>query len=300
MKLFSIFSIYLLLSIPIVSSIKCTERKGCECNCDWIKNLQLSKLKDDGSCCFLCCYKEYDKSSTDFSVSKSYFCPLKTDLIQTYGNPVLLDQGWINKGPGGVATKSSFNLLGGFVEYDIDVSKVEQGVNANIYTISPLFPSSGFEQRYYCDGQKKDSAWCTEIDWIESNGNCLGASTLHMIQGGGIGCTAWGCSTHYKYNGKTFFHMKIIYSQDGTITIFRDNKKIDQIKPSPTNIEIKNFIEQYSKRGAVIYSSLWKGWVPLEKSCLNNGNLDISEFTISNLKIYGNLIQGPKTTLCEK
>lgn len=285
-----------LLFISNVSGIQCPK---CECNCDWIKRLDIKTLRNDGTCCFSCCYDNIlVKGNGEEKEKLDFFCPSKSDIIQAYGNPTLLDQGWKNIGSGGVATKSSFNLLGGFVEYDIDVSKVEPGVNANIYTISPLFPITGFEQKFYCDGQKKDLTWCTEIDWIESNGNCLGASTLHMIQGPGIGCTAWGCSTHYKYNGTTKFRMKIEHSKEGKISILRDNKKINDVKPPPNNIEVNNLVEQYTNRGAVIYSSLWKGWVPLEKSCFSNGNLQTSEFTISNLKIKGKLVQGPKPTLC--
>lgn len=262
-----------------------------ECDCNWSNSKDCSSV--NSTTCFVCCCK---KSVVD---DMKYFCPSEKDLVVAYGNPTLFKQGWLNKGPGGVATKSSFNLLGGFVEYDVDVSKVEQGVNANIYTISPLFPKSGFNQKFYCDGQKKDSEWCAEIDWLESNGNCLGATTLHMIQGPGTGCTAWGCSTHFQYEGKTNFRMKIQYSRDGkNIDVYRDNKLIDRIKPTPTNIEINNLVEQYTNRGAVIYSSLWKGWVPKEKLCKSDGNLQTSEFTIKNLKIYGKLIQGSDTTLC--
>lgn len=275
---------------------KCSLRNGCICNCEWTKQVDCLKIRDDGSCCFSCCCKtsKNTQPTQPTQPKLEYYCPNKDDFIQAYGNPILLNRGWINKGSGGVATKSSFNILGGFIEYDIDVSKVEPGVNANIYSISPIFPSSGFTQKFYCDGQKKDSEWCTEIDWIESNGNCLGASTLHMIQGPGSGCTAWGCNVHYEYNGKTKFHMKIQYSKEGKITIYRDEQVITEFKPKPTEKEVQNLLEQYSNRGAVIYSSLWKGWVPLQQKCKTDGNLENSEFKIENLKIYGKLIQGPK------
>ena len=46
-------------------------------------------------------------------------------------------------GGGSGATKAAFNLLGGSVEFDFDVSNVHPGVNSNIYTISPNGVGSG-------------------------------------------------------------------------------------------------------------------------------------------------------------
>merc|ERR1712176_363289 len=108
--------------------------------------------------------------------------------------PVVVDQGWTVAGGGGVASKSAFNLLGGYVEYDVDISNIGVGVNANIYSISPSFSGSEFNKTAdYCDGAAYGADWCIEMDWLESNGNCGGASTIHTIQGGGgNGCTAWG------------------------------------------------------------------------------------------------------------
>lgn len=134
-----------------------------------------------------------------------------------------MDQGWTIHGDGGAATKAAFNLVGGFVEYDMDVSGVHTGVNANIYSISPTIGSQGYSGDNYCDGAVNDKPWCLEVDWIESNGNCGGASTLHTKQGpGNDGCTAWGCRASYHYNGRTSFHMRIEYGQDGSWTTIRD------------------------------------------------------------------------------
>jgi len=98
--------------------------------------------------------------------------------------PSLTDGGWTVNGGGGVASKAAFNLLGGYVEYDIDLSNVDNGVNANIYTISPAsFSGSYFNKTLdYCDGAATGSDWCMELDWIEANGHCGGASTIHTIE----------------------------------------------------------------------------------------------------------------------
>merc|ERR1719230_1621708 len=45
------------------------------------------------------------------------YCPGKDDLAVAYGNPQLVDGGWTISGGAGAATKSAFNLLGGYVEF---------------------------------------------------------------------------------------------------------------------------------------------------------------------------------------
>ena len=122
------------------------------------------------------------------------YCPTADDLTIAYCDdgpnhdmpcPSLTDGGWTVNGGGGAATKSAFNLLGGYVEYDIDLSNVDSGVNANIYTISPAsFSGSYFNKTLdYCDGAATGSDWCMELDWIEANGHCGGAATIHTIEG---------------------------------------------------------------------------------------------------------------------
>merc|ERR1711957_631746 len=136
------------------------------------------------------------------------YCPSVEDLTIAYCDkscPQLINQGWKIEGGGGAATKSAFNLNGGFVEFDLDVSNVDGGVNANLYTISPeSFASDHFNKTLdYCDGAATGSDWCMEMDWIEANGHCAAATTVHTKEGpGNDGCTAWGCRTTYHFNGK--------------------------------------------------------------------------------------------------
>lgn len=240
------------------------------------------------------------KHTSNYSEYISY-CPSVNDLIVAYGNANLYDGGWHIQGGGAAATKASFNLLNGYVEYDVDFSSTNTGVNANIYTISPKYiPSSGFNQNNYCDGAKSDSNWCTEVDWIETNGNCGGATTLHTREGtGNDGCTAWGCKAEYYYNGRPSFHMRVEFKNDGSWTTIHDDKIINQydLNPTPQSYDLKVLSEAYKSSGAVIYSSQWTGWVPLE-SCGTYGNLDSSYFSIRNLKITGTVVQGPIPRLC--
>merc|ERR1712194_170687 len=135
----------------------------------------------------------------------------------------LQDQGWHVNGNAGAATKAAFNLLGGSVEFDIDFSGVQRGVNANIYTISPSIGGGGYQASNYCDdGGSKP--FCLEVDWIESNGACGGATTLHTNpEKSNNPCSSWA-------------YLK----------------------------------STYESKGAVIYSSEWTGWVPLDGPCGGN------------------------------
>ena len=114
------------------------------------------------------------------------FCPAAGDLVTAYtadgGQVKLFDSGWAISAGGAAATAASFNLLGGYVEYDIDFSATNPGVNANIYSVSPQFPGSRFSQDAYCDGSRPAGpGYCTEVDYIETNGNCGGA-----VRGGAL------------------------------------------------------------------------------------------------------------------
>jgi hypothetical protein len=212
----------------------------------------------------------------------------------------LQDGGWRIQGNGGAATKSAYNLLGGFVEFDVDLSGVTPGVNANIYTISPSIGGGGYQGGNYCDGAVNDKPWCLEVDWIESNGNCGGATTLHTKPGNGPdGCTAWGCRASYHYNGKASFHMRVEYGTDGSWTTIRDGQVIDagSLSPRPGGFDWGVIKSSYESKGAVIYSSEWSGWVPVE-DCGTSGNLEGSHFSISNLRIKGSIVQGPTPRAC--
>merc|ERR1711865_128732 len=178
--------------------------------------------------------------------------------------PTIVDGGWTVNGGGGVASKSAFNLLGGSVEYDIDISNVDHGVNANIYTVSPASFSGSFFNKTldYCDGAATGSDWCMELDWIESNGHCGGASTIHTIEGpGNDGCTAWGCrvSEHYS-NSK--FHMKIEHAANGAWTITRDGNVLSGFSPDPSGAwdYIKQMHETCTARASA--SPTWSLLVP--------------------------------------
>lgn len=249
-------------------------------------------------------------SLTGAAAAAELYCPSADDLTIAYCDngpdgskpcPQLVDQGWKIEGGGGAATKSAFNLNGGFVEFDLDVSNVDGGVNANIYTVSPAsFAQDHFNASVdYCDGAATGDDWCMEADWTEVNGHCAGASTLHTVEGpGSDGCTAWGCRTQYHFNGKSSFHMKIDYDQSGQWTISRDGEVLDNLSPAPDDATWEYVKTIHETRGAVIYSSEWVGWVPVDDCGTDAGDLYGSSFEVSNLVISGSVVKGPVPSKC--
>lgn len=233
------------------------------------------------------------------------YCPAAGDLVAAYGKPQIRDQGWTVTGGAAVATKAAFNLLGGYVEFDVDFSSTKPGVNANVYTLSPpLVDKAGFDQTKYCDGAKTDNTWCPEVDWIESNGACGAAATLHTVKGPGPnGCTAWGCRSEGTYPSGARFHMRVEYDADGGYRVKMGSKVITfaSMQPTPGAGDKAIVAAAYQAAGAVIYSSQWVGWVPLEGQCgasASEAVLAGSTFSVSNLVISGCVIQGPAPRTC--
>ena len=294
---------FLFLSSTVSAVKHCDARGGCDCDCSWATSSTCGH--DDGSCCFGCCCGSTPTppGPNPTPGSLKTYCPSANDLTAAYGSPQIYDQGWTVSGGGAAATKAAFNLLGGQVEFDFDVSGVRTGVNANIYTISPSgIGSGGFNQNNYCDGAKPaGSQWCVEIDWIESNGNCGGQTTLHDIAGpGSNGCTAWGCASSYHYNGRTSFHMKITHDANGVWNTYRDGQLISpsMMNPSPSGSDWGTVVQHLSQRGAVIYSSQWTGWVPVDDCGTQAGDLGASTFSVKNLRVTGVVLQGPEPRQC--
>ena len=95
--------------------------------------------------------------------------------------------------------------------------------------------------------------------------------------------------------------MKITYDTDGTWTTYRDGHAITggSLNPTPSSNDWSILRQYYSEHGAVIYSSQWVGWVPID-SCGTSGDLGASSFSVRNLRISGKVLQGPTPTKCSK
>jgi len=246
-----------------------------------------------------------------FAFAWADYCPSASDLQVAYTDnstahapPIIVDGGWTTQGGGGVCTKATFNLLGGWVAYNMDVANVPSGVNANIYCISPKIANeaTGYNPKNeYCDGNNAN--YCPEGDFIESNGNCGGATTLHTVPGTGPSnnCNGWGCGVDYKYSSTSdaTFSMNISFTSGGVWTVTRNGRSVGSLNPPPQQLDWDNLANAFRNQGALIYSSQWVGWVPGIDGCgTANGNLTNAKMIISNLRISGTKLHGPTPRSC--
>jgi len=235
----------------------------------------------------------------------SEYCPAAKDLGFDYtSNPsvqTIHDQGWDITGGARVHSTAAFNLLGGSVEFDYDATGGHEGVNNNFYTISPDLKGGAYtEMGQYCDAQKEGAEWCMELDIIEANGNCGGATTLHTYSGSGWPkCDNGGCQALYNFHGKTKMHIKTEYDTSGVMTVYIDGKAIgyDQMSPKPDGSANSVIAETMKRVGVVFQSSQWGGWVP-EVRCGGGGDEASAHFSLSNLRIKGSVVSGPEPQKC--
>lgn len=225
------------------------------------------------------------------------YCPTAEDMNLEHGNVKFVNGGWEETGDSRVSSKTSFNLLGGYIEFDMDNSQTNAGVNTNIYTVSMQGDNCG--EKCYCDIQQNGSPVCMELDIIETNGKCQLASTWHTVPGfGGGGCDAGGCA----YDGSlpaAKYHMKSTWSEDGHWLTYLNGKPLipNNYEKNVRESDIKIVKDTMMSRGAAIESSQWVGWVP-GQGCPGGGDLPSSKFSISNLRVLGKVHHGPEPTKC--
>ena len=228
-----------------------------------------------------------------------------------------------------IETASSLTSIGTStchcISIDLDFSAASDGVNANIYTISPQLHGSVFSKDAdYCDGGGNTSkpagkgGYCLEVDWIESNGKCGGATAIHDVPGRNtsrspLGCNAAGCRKEYLYKASTI-HMRAEYDAAGRLTLTHENQTITpkQWVPLPVASDWSVTERSYASLGAVIYSSQWIGWAPAQAlGCIDPHSCNLpapgncsavlasSTYTVSNLEVFGTVVQGPVPTVCK-
>lgn len=233
------------------------------------------------------------------------YCPTQQDMFIDYddgkndSNVEFSDNGWKITGGGRVSSKTSWNLLNGSIEFDMDVSGVQAAVNTNFYTSSPPKPNCGSD--CYCDVQANDSPVCMEMDILENNGKCKMASTWHSAGGTGGDkgyCDAWGCAAMADLPSSGKFHIKSTFSAEGDWETTLDGVAVNgwgSEKPVDKDREIVK--STMSSIGGVIESSQWTGWVPGD-GCPTGGDVSKSVFSVSNVRVTGTVVQGPVPTLC--
>jgi hypothetical protein len=224
------------------------------------------------------------------------YCPTLADFDIAYGEGVTAEaNGWRVHGEGGVDGRTSWNLLGGSIEFDMDVCGAQPGINNNFYMISP---KGGPQVSGYCDIQTNDSPICMELDVIENNGKCLGRTTWHVWGDKAGGCDQNGCFGQYKLDDGCKFHMRTEFGEDGSLTQYRNGEVISISVEARENNEIKQTMESV---GSAIASTQWEGWVPDDGSCPPSGfNVTASEFAITNVVVHAphGILFGPVPPHC--
>jgi len=61
------------------------------------------------------------------------------------------------------------NLLGGVLEYDVDLSQVGCGCNSALYAVLMPAVDNNDDDFRYCDANKVGGHWCPEFDIMEAN-----------------------------------------------------------------------------------------------------------------------------------
>jgi len=221
--------------------------------------------------------------------------------------------GWSVRGQGGVHGLTSFNLLGGFVEFDMDTTQATSGMNTNFYTISPDHPYTSYQD--YCDGQgpyasSPSGTYCLEMDIIEANGHCAAAATWHTEYNMNGGCDRAGCAVvvmpeaDQRYDESAMqavdlrrrVHVKAEFSPDGWMTTYYNGRKLSKFNRQPSDDARRSVYDTMSTVGAAVQSTQWHGWAP--GNCDDYGENPNSVFSISNLKFSGSVVQGPVPPTC--
>jgi len=265
-------------------------------DCSWVSTCGprgCPDCKDDGSAG----YKECCGSSptptppTPPAPSSAEWCPSEKDFA--IGGGHWNGNGWTMTGSGGVHGRQTFNLLGGYVEFEIDTTGAHGGVNNNFYLVSP--DPSYFSASNDCDIQAQGKPGCMEMDIIENNGNCLAQTTWHTWVNHDGDCDQGGCWGQKYRSGVT--KVRAEFTTDGWMTVLMDGQKVDVSNPVPSAAAHSYVHDTMASKGAQIQSSQWVGWVPAG-NCASGGDLDSSTFSINNVRVSGTVVQGPEPTKC--
>jgi len=222
-----------------------------------------------------------------------YYCPDESSY-DFYNGASWTGNGWSVSGEGRVYGRTSWNMLGGYVEFDMDTSSVQAGVNSNFYTISP--EANNYAQ--YCDIQACNDGSCPrcmEMDIVENNGNCWSATTIHTHAGTGMSsnCNQWGCqSGMYSSNTR---HFKAEFSESGRMTVTIGGQQNANYNPYPSGESDSVVVQTMKSKGAKLISTQWIGYAPGEDNCPGGGSLDGSTFSVKNVRVYGTIIMGDTT-----
>lgn len=268
-------------------------------DCSWVKMcgpLGCLDCENGGSPGYKsCCGSQPSPSAPSLSPAPSAdsteWCPSEKDFEIDGGH--WNGNGWTMTGGGGVHGRQTFNLLGGYIEFEIDTTAAKGGVNNNFYLVFP-YPSY-FNATNDCDIQAVGKPACMEMDIIENNGNCIAQTTWHTWPNHNGDCDQGGCWGQMYRKGKT--QIRAEFSSDGWMTVYMDGSKVDVTHPVPSENAHRYVHDTMASKGAQIQSSQWVGWVP-SGNCPGGGDLGGSTFSITDVRVSGTVVQGPEPTRC--
>jgi len=238
-------------------------------------------------------------------VASDTYCPALGDFDVAWGNVQSEGRGWRVNGEGGVHGRTSFNLLGGYIEFDFDACGGVGGVNNNFYTVSP----NGGMGSGYCDIQSNDSPICMELDIDENNGNQNGRTTWHTWGNKDGGCDQDGCYADFSLGGDCKYHMRTEFGSDGGITQYRNGAVLNVNQHGGLGSAEKNQIVQtMNNQGAALISTQWSGWVPGAaaskghnvSSALSVADSNDASFAVTNVVVHApqGIRYGPAPPTC--
>jgi len=217
-------------------------------------------------------------------VSSQRYCPATNDLATQYGQVYPSQTGWTISGGGRVVTNTVWDLRGGAISFDMDLSQVGTGNNANLYLIAP---AGQWDSSQYCDAQGQNGPVCEETDLIESNGNCGAQTSYHHFAG-----NTGQIDFQYKYPSSGLVHIDVHFSATGNSFTIKGSQQ------GVTFVNKAMAIHASAISHAVIVSSLWQGWVPDCNGRCSSAVSGGATYTVENLLVYGKPVGGYMPTTC--
>jgi len=191
-------------------------------------------------------------------------------------------------------------------DYDVDLSNMECGCNADITFVDMPGPNAGPNGMYYCDGNFVNDQWCPEYDLQESN-KYVFVATLHNCDWGGdwfTSCDRGGCQANsFKIDPSMFCPEDrcTINTQKPFHVSHFQNKQIANVYMSQEGREVNfnicndgGYNEQfwYSYPGMAVAGGMWggnngeTGWMDGVTGCQSNCDMSRQSAKFYNFRVW--------------
>jgi hypothetical protein len=264
-----------------------------------------------------------------------FWCPNISDLVvdqQDANAQVNLSSRKLTiTGGARVSTKASYDILGGYVKFDLDLQSASPGVISNVHAIAAELVGGSYTKSSYCEGQggvggmKPNVKFCPELDIIRATGSVSGVSSLYTVPGGEdpvqdpphpncnnlIGCNGFYTFSkpHPPVGGNVSKPLNLVLhvesrlsALEGWTTRISDDGIHWQtvytmaLEPPPNELDLPVILESMKTTGVVISSAA--SGLETKGAIGNIGDLRKSQFSVANLIINGRHVAGPKPTAC--